>query len=299
MTSTQMKAFLKAAECLNFTAAAEALYISQPALSRSISALEDELDLLLFLRRNNVLSLTPGGQLLYDWLRDATGAFSTVLARARRANSEHKSELRIGLVRNEMPSEKCAAAITRFSAEHRDIAVEIIHYDTSLETIRSLSEHNTDIALMIGTAVYDNPRFQYFELDHYRRCVAVSILHPFAQRSTASLREFADDTFISVLPDASPTLSAMIRRTCSSAGFYPRLVEVADIPQLISQVETNKGVALLFDHHMARYDPLLHFIELEDVFVADLTCVWDRLNTNPNIHSFIKYLGADPAAKVD
>ena len=47
MNTAQVKCFLMAAECLNFTAAAEKLYISQPVLSRNIAALEDELGVLL------------------------------------------------------------------------------------------------------------------------------------------------------------------------------------------------------------------------------------------------------------
>ncbi len=70
MNTTQQKCFIEAAELLNFTAAAERLYISQPALSRNISALEEELGVMLFLRRNNVLSLTPGGEILYRWMKE-------------------------------------------------------------------------------------------------------------------------------------------------------------------------------------------------------------------------------------
>ena len=293
MTSTQIQAFLKAAEHLSFTTAAEKLYISQPALSRSISALEQDLGLLLFVRRNNVLSLTPGGELLFQWLRKSKTSFESVLTKARQANAQETNSLRIGLIQSEILSEKGAAAIAHFQAKHSDVAVNIINHGTVPDAVLQLTEHNTDIALMVGTAIYGNPRLQYFEIGHYRRCVAVSILHPLAGRKTALLQEFANDVFISVDPVAFPSLSAMVRDTCSRAGFTPVINETSDITELISQVELNKGVALLFDHHTSRHNPLLRLIELEDVFVANLTCVWDRLNANPNIHTFIKLLSTE------
>ena len=53
MTSNQISCFLSAARNLNFTVAAEECYITQPALSRSISSLEEDLGVKLFERTNN------------------------------------------------------------------------------------------------------------------------------------------------------------------------------------------------------------------------------------------------------
>jgi Transcriptional regulator len=50
MNTLQIKYFLTAARCLNFTEAAKQLYISQPALSQQILALEKELNMQLFIR---------------------------------------------------------------------------------------------------------------------------------------------------------------------------------------------------------------------------------------------------------
>lgn len=61
MTFTQLRCFIEVARQLNFARAAETLYISQPAVSRQIHALENELGVRLFDRTRHVVALTSAG----------------------------------------------------------------------------------------------------------------------------------------------------------------------------------------------------------------------------------------------
>ena len=58
MLGTKMYTFLKVAEYLNFTKAAEALYMTQPAVSQQIKQLEEEVGAKVFIRNKNGLILT-------------------------------------------------------------------------------------------------------------------------------------------------------------------------------------------------------------------------------------------------
>lgn len=67
MTELQIKYFLKVAQCMSFTQAAQELYLSQPSISRQIALLEEELGVRLFDRQNrNRLSLTSAGMVYQD-----------------------------------------------------------------------------------------------------------------------------------------------------------------------------------------------------------------------------------------
>jgi DNA-binding transcriptional LysR family regulator len=287
LNTTQQQCFLEAAERLNFTAAADKLYISQPALSRNISALEEELEVLLFTRRNNVLSLTPGGKIIYQWMKKSRAELDIAVQEARRANAAPLGELRLGFVDTERPSGHDVRTIAAFRSQHPEIEFSITHYP-SQEIIRHLTEHSMDLAVMISSAVYGDPRLQYVEGTHSRRCMGVPITHPLASRQEVSLREFADDLFISVVPDVSPTMTRMVRRTCGAVGFAPRILEAKDPQDQLYQLEAGKGVALLVDNLYARDNPLLRFIPLTEYFPLNTVCVWDRLNTNPSIGEYLK-----------
>ena len=63
------KVFKEVAEAGNITAAAQALYISQSAVSQSIKQLEGDLQTRLFARNSRGVTLTADGKLLYEYVR--------------------------------------------------------------------------------------------------------------------------------------------------------------------------------------------------------------------------------------
>ena len=65
MDIENLKCFLLVAENLSFVRAAEALYISQPAVTKQINALENELGTSLFIRSTRHVELTPAGMSFY------------------------------------------------------------------------------------------------------------------------------------------------------------------------------------------------------------------------------------------
>lgn len=67
MTLNQLKYFQAVARTMNFRAAAEELYISQPSLSRSIDTLEHELGVVLFERTGRHIALTGSGRLFLEY----------------------------------------------------------------------------------------------------------------------------------------------------------------------------------------------------------------------------------------
>ena len=286
MNSTQIQCFMAAAELQNFSKAAERLYITQPALSRNISGLEDELELLLFVRHNNVLALTPGGKMLYEWLRRTGPGFEKLLDSARRANSQTEQALRVGFVKSELPSEKVAKALKLMVDRYPEMEVLFDHFHSG-EIIDKLEEHAMDVAIMISSAVRGNPRLVAKKIESMRRCIVVSITHKLAGRGKISLSDCKEEVFISVKPEVSPTLSAMIREVCAEAGFVPMILEADSTEEQLQWIVSNKGIGLLVENHIKRDNPLFSFLKLEEKLPGELVCVWDRLNTNPHIQSLI------------
>ena len=89
MTFTQLRCFIEVARQLNFARVAEPLYISQPAVSRQIHALENELGVRLFDRTRHVVALTSAGESFYHDTVDMLDRLPLAVQRAQ--NTEARS----------------------------------------------------------------------------------------------------------------------------------------------------------------------------------------------------------------
>ena len=69
MTTNQLKYFVTAATCLNFTEAGKQHYISQTAITQHIHALEEQLNVKLFTREKRKVALTPAGKVFLEEAR--------------------------------------------------------------------------------------------------------------------------------------------------------------------------------------------------------------------------------------
>lgn len=71
LNMNSLKIFLEVANSNSFLEASNKLYVSQPAISKSMSKLEENLNVTLFYRANKGISLTPSGEILYNYLKKA------------------------------------------------------------------------------------------------------------------------------------------------------------------------------------------------------------------------------------
>lgn len=125
MTFNQIKYFVTVAECLSFTEAAKCLFITQPALSRQINAMEEELGTRLFIREKKRLKLTPGGSVLYNRLPKVLSDYAEAVEDAKHANSGYEGELHIGFLDIYDISELFDDVIREFREAYEQIAMSL------------------------------------------------------------------------------------------------------------------------------------------------------------------------------
>ena len=87
MTIFQLECFCALADSLNFTQTANAMFITQPALSRAISSLEQELQLTLLQRTTHSVTLTPAGKIFSSECHKMLKEFQRGSERARSAQA--------------------------------------------------------------------------------------------------------------------------------------------------------------------------------------------------------------------
>ena len=282
----QHECFLTAAECLSFTAAAEKLYMSQSALSRNVAALEESLGVKLFNRENNVLSLTPGGEIIYQWMKKDKLVREMTVQAALQANAAPRRRLRIGTVKTEYPSERMARSFSAYFEQHPNVELSL-HEHHAKTNIRLLQDGELDVAFLMDVHGHALDGLHTVENKHYERVVLLPFSHPLAGRGEASLADFRGDTFISLQKDVSPTMTANLHRICAGCGFQPEIEEAKSSRELLEQVVAGHGVALVPENHRCASDPLYRTVRLREKPLVGSICVWNPDNPNPCLIEFL------------
>ena len=140
-----LKIFLEVANSNSFLEASNKLYMSQPAISKSMSKLEETLNVKLFYRANKGISLTPFGEILYNCLKETKDLLETCERTLAAINDIEKSTLVIGvqshIVRNYLMNK-----IDHFKHNHPKIKIELIDMSTS-QLIDQLEARKLDFVI--------------------------------------------------------------------------------------------------------------------------------------------------------
>ena len=119
------RVFKEVAEVGNITAAAQALYISQSAVSQSIKQLENDLQTRLFSRNSRGVTLTAEGRMLYEYVRSAMGLLETGEAKLSQTRELQMGQLVIG-ASDTVISQFLLPYLDSFHREHPAIHIQII-----------------------------------------------------------------------------------------------------------------------------------------------------------------------------
>ena len=119
------RVFKEVAEVGNITAAAQALYISQSAVSQSIKQLENDLHTRLFSRNSRGVTLTAEGQMLYEYVRSAMGLLETGEEKLSQTRELQMGKLIIG-ASDTVTSQFLLPYLDSFHKQHPAIHIQIV-----------------------------------------------------------------------------------------------------------------------------------------------------------------------------
>lgn len=194
MEIQQLRHFLAAAESESFTRGAERAFVSQPAMSSSISKLEAEVGVKLFIRNKRNVVLTPAGRKLLQRAKLIVGE----CARAKDELKRHDVQRRLQLgVINTLSITYVTRLIRQYRLENPDLKLKII--DASAAEIHKLErEGRIDLALtLLKEKPTANRNFVYSKkLFSEPYVVAMAHDHHLSRASFVSIKDLNDELFI-------------------------------------------------------------------------------------------------------
>ena len=138
--------FITVAEYKNLTKAAEALYISQPAISSSIKKLEEELGGQLFTRKNKGVELTTGGQEIYNLIKNSLNNIDNIYNYFNKVSMIEKGTLRIGTSTSNI-NQYLNKSIVNFINAYPGIDIKVIR-DIEKNIIDKLNNNELDLIVL-------------------------------------------------------------------------------------------------------------------------------------------------------
>ena len=268
-----LRYFVEVARHQNFTRASEALHVTQPAISKMVRALEEELGTPLLLRERRRVRLTDAGRVVLERAQGVLDAMAGIEQEVGELATLRRGRLRIG-----MPPIVGVAffppILAEFHTAHPGIVLELreegSHHIEALVTSRELDVGA--VVLPTDERTFGTMPFAHDELQ--------AVLHPshaLARRRTLALRDLRETPFVLYRPEFA--LHGHIIEACRRAGFKPQVAsESSHWDFIVALVAANIGVALLPQTICAQLDPAqVHAVPLADPVIPwDVALIWHR-----------------------
>ena len=244
MELRHLRYFVAVAEEENVTRAAAKLRVAQPAVSRQIRDLEDELGLALLERTAKSVRLTDAGRVFLDEARAVLARANEAIKAARAVDAGLRGELNVGYAPS-LTVEILPRALRRFQAEFPKVRV-LLHDFSTEEMVAGLRDDRLQVALMVALSPRQLRGLRFHELARYPLCVAVAPGHRLARRRTVSLAQTVDEPLIAYSQADYPEYHSALAKMFLPLRRAPAIVEELDsVTSLIAAVEAGRGIALV------------------------------------------------------
>ncbi|HEX6567442.1 MAG TPA: LysR family transcriptional regulator [Chthoniobacterales bacterium] len=245
MELRQLRHFAAVALYGNFSRAAKQLNLTQPALSRQVKNLEDELGLTLLKRGDNGVSLTAAGKTFLEEAREILARTDQAVRRIRKKNCE--KPLRVGylpsFVAGIMPH-----ALARFRTTVVAPAPELFDC-TAQEIVARANTSELDIAILPKELEGNVPHFQWTTFRQLLPVVVLPKQHPLAKIRKISPKALEDYPVHGLshltFPEYAPRLRAMLRPFGVKPVFEDQTADGAQA--LFHAIEAHMGLAVLVE----------------------------------------------------
>jgi DNA-binding transcriptional LysR family regulator len=279
---TELRAFLVLADNLHFGRAAEALHISQPALSKQIQKLEGKLDGPLLVRDRRKVALTPAGTVLQERARALLREAAVAEQRTRMALKGQAGTLRIGFG-VAMLAAGLGNTIKQFRQRTPQVQLSMRDMATP-DQIAALEEGTIDVGF-VRLPVKNKHLATAPVLEDKLMAVL-----PRGVSFAGGLYGLRHEPFVVISRSVSASYYEHFMQTCRAAGFYPRIVQEAnELFTVLNLVQAGIGLSLAPRSLRAMRVPNIRLVDTKlDAAKWRVGVAWRREDRgNPLVGNFV------------
>lgn len=242
-----LQSFREVAVRRSFSAAADALSFTQPAVSQHVARLERSLDTALFVRDARGVTLTPAGEALLGHAEEILKGVRRAEAQVRELAGTERPIVRLGAFQSAAAA-LTAEAFRAVRAAHPGVELRLQAIEPAA-AVPQVASGDLDVSLVLASELSPAATAPGVELRHIfddLMLVALPQGHPFAARPSIPLADLRDEPWL--LSDVGGTCgdSNIVLAACREAGFTPRIeFSSEDYTALQGMAASGMGVALI------------------------------------------------------
>lgn len=265
-----LRYFVEVVRQQSFTRAAEALFVTQPTISKMLRQLEEELDCTLLLREGRRLHLTDSGQVVYQRGQMILQEFKQLELEIGDINQLKTGELRLGVP--PMVGMQIAGSVSAFRQRYPGIRLKIVE-SGGLTVQEAVLSGALDLALT-ALPIDEQLPLNILMLMRHPLCVLVPHAAPWLERRSVSLAEVAQHPLLIFNEEFS--LNRQLKQAFQREGLTPQIaVRSGQWDFLAAMVQAGMGVAILPEPICQRLDrQSLLWLPLESELAWTLGLIW-------------------------
>jgi DNA-binding transcriptional LysR family regulator len=288
MELRHLRYFVAVGEEQHYGRASRILRVAQPALSRQIQDLEEEVGFKLFDRLPRGVKLSAAGKLFLEDARHVLQTVSDATARAARVAHGQSGTLRVGFPENASWHGVVPDSFRRFREQQPDADLQL-QPAASLEQLDAIRSGRLD-AGFVNFMPKADPEVDQLAVAVHHVELAVPNRHPLTKLKKLRLRELTDAAFVWFPRRANPVFYDRLMHECYRGGLKsPRIVqEGLNEATILSLVSTGLGVGWVLGSARWRCPETVAILPVVDLNVPlRLALAWRPDNTSPLLARFI------------
>ncbi|HMG10547.1 MAG TPA: LysR substrate-binding domain-containing protein [Mucilaginibacter sp.] len=266
-----LRNFVTLAETLNFTRSSNKSFIAQPALSRQIKNLEEEIGGQLFIRNKRNVELTLAGKYFKEEAEQMLSQFDYAVKRTASLHRGEAGEIRIGYTHSVMQS-FLPGLIRHISDVFPEIKIILLEFNNARQ-YEALKKRDIDIGFSTNPEITEGFRSKLLAKENF--AVVLPKNHPMKAKSFKDLSDLKNEKFILAPKAEGPMYVATIESMFVDAGFLPTIVhETPFASTSIRLVEMGLGLTIE-PLSSVRNQQNIDYIELKDINrKAEIVMLW-------------------------
>jgi len=285
MELRQLRYFLTLSDELHFGRAAEKLFIVQPALTKQIQGLENDLGVSLFKRNKRKVELTSAGKYFREEVKHIVDKLERVKIQTRMVQEGNKGELRIGYVGSCIHT-FLPDMLTVLHEKYPQIQTYLNEMTSSSQRV-AIENGDLDIAFLRNPLPNQNLGQHLVYSETFSLIVPQQ--HPIDSDNFQGVHQLKHEKFILPPKNDGELYYQLQLSICEQAGFSPIIAhETVHGHTVLNLVDHGLGITFLPSSFQHVTTANVKFIELKSIpQKAEITAVWNLQNPNPSVRRFM------------